>query len=357
MACSHPLWIRNRRYFDKTRGSSLDAYDDHLSSMALRPWDIARRRILVPCGNCPDCLRRLRNDWFVRIDRELARCRSLGQNAVFVTITIAPKHYPAALANPSSFIRKFNECLRHRLGSSIKHIFFQEFGTHPETGAEPRLHFHGFLFNVTDRYNSIRSAVSDLGWIWLARGTHRRARYVVKYVTKQIEFDPDSILNQNVTIHGKSIPLATALLDRRYTRKFVSAHVGDYLGLQPRPSASVSTWNYYSPKNGVNYTYSIPRYYNKYLSEEDELVRSIRSAASYASLSDDPLVRCVVSQCSKLSPKAATIRVDRTFEWLNKRFREFEKACPSFSIEGPAILPSDISDFWFHNFNISLNYG
>lgn len=357
MPCSSPLWIRNRRYFDKSRSTNLDPHDDHLSAFALRPWDIARRRILIPCGKCPDCLRRLRNDWFVRIDRELARCRDLKQNAVFLTITISPKYYASALSNPSSFIRMFNERLRHRLGSSIKHIYFQEFGTHPEIGDEPRLHFHGFLFNVTDRYNDIRSAIGDLGFIWIGRATHRRARYVVKYVTKQIDFDPDFVKDKYIKLDGQLIPLSTALCDRRYTRKFVSAHVGDYLGRRCRPTASICSWSYFSFKDNINYSYTIPRYYNKYLSEEDELVRSIRSASAYASLSDDPLVKCVVSQCFSLSPKTATLSLDRPFEWIVRSFRKRFKACSTFSIVGPALIPSSIIEFWQSNFNISLNYG
>ena len=159
--CTSPIWIRNRRYFDKKRprrGCSAD--DDHLSAISLRPWDIARQWLLVPCGRCEECLKRLRNDWYVRIERELTRCRDERKQACFLTISIAPKYYEQALDNPSWFIRKFNERIRHKFGSSIKHFYLQEFGTHPETGNEPRLHFHGFLFGLEHSYNSLRPALS-----------------------------------------------------------------------------------------------------------------------------------------------------------------------------------------------------
>ena len=159
MPCSSPIWIRNRRYFDKKnpcRGGS----DVAKSALALRPWDVARQWLMVPCGKCEDCLRRQRNDWFVRLERELTRCKADSQQAIFITITIAPKYYNEALLDPSRFIRRFNERLRHKLGHSFKHAFFQEFGTHPEMGNEPRLHFHGFLFGTNVLYNTIRSAVS-----------------------------------------------------------------------------------------------------------------------------------------------------------------------------------------------------
>ena len=34
---------------------------------------------------------------------------------------------------------------------------------HPEQGREPRLHFHGVLWDVSCSYNAIREAVKDLG--------------------------------------------------------------------------------------------------------------------------------------------------------------------------------------------------
>ena len=75
MACSSPIWIRNRRYFDKTNPCR-NGSDVAKSALALRPWDVARQWLMVPCGKCEDCLRRQRNDWFVRLERELARCKA-----------------------------------------------------------------------------------------------------------------------------------------------------------------------------------------------------------------------------------------------------------------------------------------
>lgn len=123
MACSHPIWIKNRRYYDKKNPSRF-ATDAQLSSLALRPWDVARQYLMVPCGKCEDCLRRLRNDWFIRLERELAFCRANYQQAIFITITISPKYYHEALLDPSAFIRRWNERVRHKIGHSFKHAFF-----------------------------------------------------------------------------------------------------------------------------------------------------------------------------------------------------------------------------------------
>jgi len=354
MACLSPIWIRNRRYFDK-KNPCRNGSDVAKSALALRPWDIARQWLMVPCGKCEDCLRRQRNDWFVRLERELARCKAEHQQAIFITITIAPKYYDEALLDPSRFIRRWNERVRHKLGHSFKHAFFQEFGTHPETGSAPRLHFHGFLFGTNCLYNEIRSAVRDLGFVWLAKGTHKRARYVVKYVTKQIYFDPAEIINQNVTLDGKITSLSALLQHRRYTRKFVSAGVGDYLGYMPRPSARISSWSYFDSRSGVDYKYSIPRYYLRYLKQKDEIRRSVAAADAYARFSKSPLVQHVVALCAKRFDFDTSLSRRETYSWETKqmmRFSASSRKMPDF--DPPAWLDLDILQFWRDHYKLQL---
>ncbi|UNI72450.1 MAG: replication initiator protein [Chaetfec virus UA24_2231] len=358
MACAHPLWIRNRRYYDpkdpKTSPSSAALRSDHLSSLALRPWDISRQYILVPCGKCDDCLRRLRNDWFVRLERELARCKAEHSQAVFITITINPRYYERALENPSSFVRIWNERVRHKLGHSFKHAFFQEFGVHPSQGSEPRLHFHGFLFGTNCLYNEIRSAVSDLGFVWLTKATTKRARYCVKYVVKQIGFDAELIKDKYVTYDGKPTKLSSLLQHRRYTRKFISAGVGDYLGSKRAPSVTTSSWAYMDSSTGVVYNYSIPRYYNRYLQQKDEYIRAIRSAFAYAYFSPSALVRRVVDLCVEkfLSPSALSCRTK--YNWEMKTFRRFMTSGYVPNLDPPVWLNRDIVQFWYDEYGLNL---
>lgn len=354
MPCSSPIWIRNRRYFDK-RNPCRNGSDVAKSALALRPWDIARQWLMVPCGRCEDCLRRQRNDWFVRLERELARCKAESQQAIFITITIAPKYYNDALLDPSKFIRRWNERIRHKIGHSFKHAFFQEFGTHPETGSEPRLHFHGFLFGTNCLYNEIRSAVGDLGFVWLGKGTHKRARYVVKYVTKQIQFNPEDVSDKFVTLNGKATPLAIILQHRRYTRKFVSAGVGDFLGYMPRPSARVSSWSYLDFQKRVTYNYSIPRYYLKYLKSEDEVFRSIAAADAYARFSKSSLVKRIVSLCVERFSLNSAVSRRETYTWEQKqvmRFAASPRKLPDF--DPPTWLDCDILRFWQSHYKLQL---
>lgn len=355
MPCSSPIWIRNRRYFDK-KNPCRNGSDVAKSALALRPWDIARQWLMVPCGKCEDCLRRQRNDWFVRLERELARCKADSQQAIFITITIAPKYYQDALIDPASFIRRWNERARHSLGHSFKHAFFQEFGTHPEIGSEPRLHFHGFLFGTNVLYNEIRKAVGDFGFVWLGKATHKRARYVVKYVTKQIQFNPEDVSGKFVTINGKATPLSSLLQHRRYTRKFVSAGVGDFLGYKPRPSASTSSWSYFDFKKRINYNYSIPRYYLKYLKPEDEVCRSITAADSYARFSKSSLVKRVVSLCVERFGLNSAVSRRALYTWEQKqmmRFAASSRKMPDF--DPPTCLGLDILQFWRDHYKLQLN--
>lgn len=250
-----------------------------------RPWDYFTQRLMVPCGRCDECLRQQRNDWYVRLERETKYQKSLHRNSVFVTITIAPEYYDSALQSPSSFIRMWFERIRRSLGRSIKHAVFQEFGTHPEQGGEPRLHFHGVLWDVPYSYNAIRNVVKDLGFVWIASITDKRLRYVVKYVGKSVYMDESS------AVFAKSLPITFGKLktnlydflqDRRYRRKFVSPGVGDYLGDFKAPSVTSGLWSYTDYKTGVVYRYRIPRYYDKYLSKDALLFRKISTAWTYA---------------------------------------------------------------------------
>lgn len=282
--CTSPIWIANRRYTRKDHDISLP-----MSNLAQNPWDVARFRLLVPCGQCEECLKALRNDWYVRIRQELARCRAEHREAWFVTITIAPRHYKAALNDPSAFMRKWFERVRHVTGRSIKHVFFQEFGTHSQTGSEPRLHFHGFLFDPRMSYNDFRRIVAKFGFVWLGKATPKRARYCVKYVVKQL----------NTIDYELPDKLRLKLADRRYTRKFVSAGVGDFLGTQPRPSLATSLWTFDADRKAGGYRYRIPRYYDKYLQPVEKEQRAILSACSYALYFGDDLVRNFLAQLAK----------------------------------------------------------
>lgn len=339
MACKSPLWIRNRRYYDpKDPCKGLRARDDHRSALALRPYDIARQWVAVPCGKCEDCIRRLRNDWYVRLERELRYCKDHKQQAVFVTLTIKPSEYERALSNPTDFIRRWNESIRRELGHSLKHAYFQEFGEHPTSGGPNRLHFHGFIFNLTCGYGTLHRLAKDFGFLWIGKATHKRARYTVKYVCKQLD-----LYDKN----GNLIVDPDARDIKKYTRKFISPGVGNYLGDFARPSATVKTWSYMDWRKRITYDYTIPRYYDRYLSEKSRLIREVASADAYSRFSRDRLVKYVVDFCVKAFLPTNSLSHRAAYSWMNKRAETFNSAGSNdYAFTSPVWIDSDILDYW-----------
>lgn len=320
-----------------------------------RPWDYFTQRIMVPCGRCEECLRHERNDWFIRLERETKYQKLLHRNSVFVTITIAPEYYDSALQDPSSFIRMWFERVRRRFGHSIKHAVFQEFGTHPEQGNEPRLHFHGVLWDVSYSYNAIRRAVADLGFVWISSISDKRLRYVVKYIGKSVYMDESSAAfakSLPITVGKLNTNLYDFLQNRKYRRKFVSPGVGDYLGDFKAPGVSTGLWSYTDSETGDVYRYRIPRYYDKYLSQDALLFRKISTAWTYASVFCRSLALGFLREVAArvLSPTSFSRIVKGGFSRLVK-LREFlsKVKVPQRFI---SVTP-DVIDFWVDCFGIN----
>ena len=346
MACSHPIFIRNRKFFPSGVNSPSYSPDAVLSTLASEPWEITRGYLVVPCGKCPECLRVLRNSWFIRLSQELKYCRDHHISADFVTITINPSRYAVALDNPSLFIRKWFERVRHVTGHTIKHALFQEFGEHPSFGGEPRLHFHGFLFGLGMSYNALRDLVSDLGYIWISKASNRRARYAVKYVVKQIQYN------------GDNDSLRRLLSHRKYTRKFISPGVGNYLGNRPAPSFTVRTWNCQDFKTGTTFSYNIPRYYDRFLSEKDKVLRSVASAYSYSLIQQSSLADRVFSKLAELPFFAPALAGKCTYAKRLRILLRMSTCASSLSRERFVIPPVDfshISSVWSELFGINIS--
>ena len=277
------------------------------------------------------------------------------RNSVFVTITIAPEYYDSALRDPSSFIRMWFERVRRRLGHSIKHAVFQEFGTHPEQGRDPRLHFHGVLWDVTYSYNAIREAVKDLGFVWISFVTDKRLRYVVKYISKSVYMDDNSAAfakSLSITVGELKTNLYDFLQDRKYRRKFVSPGVGDYLGDFKAPGVTSGLWYYTDNETGDVYRYRIPRYYDKYLSQDALLFRKISTAWTYARAFGSSLALGFLREVAErvLSPSSFSRIIKGGFSRLVK-LREFlskVKDRPCF-----LAVTSDVIDFWVDCFGVN----
>lgn len=211
------------------------------------------------------------------------------------------------------------------------------------------------MFGTDVLYNTLRSAVADLGFIWLAKANVKRVRYCVKYVTKQIKFDPADVAGKTVNINGNEIPLSALLQHRRYTRKFVSAGVGDYLGIMPRPSVRIRLWSYADRSfSGRSFNYAIPRYYDRYLTEAEKETRAVLSSDAYARFSKSSLVRRVVSKCVALKALSSAVSSRASYSWELKKMYEFRSAGKMPEFDPPVWLSEDIFLFWKDNYGLIL---
>ena len=108
----------------------------------------------------------------------------------------------------------------------------------------------------------------------------------MKYVGKSVYMDERSVdfaKSLPITVGKLKTNLYDFLQNSRYRRKFISAGVGDYLGDFKAPGVASGLWSYTDHKTGVVYRYRIPRYYDKYLSQDALLFRKVSTAWTYAS--------------------------------------------------------------------------
>lgn len=258
--CTSPIWIKNRRYFNSEH--ALQNYQE-------RSWDRHRLYLCVPCGRCEECLKRSRADWYVRLDRELAYQRFIGGSSIYITITIKPEKYESAKEDLASFVRSIFEHIRRQTGQSIKHALFPEC-----SGSHARLHLHGFLFGTTLSYRELHRLFSNFGFVWLAQPTARRARYVVKYITKDITA-------------AKGFATASPESAKRLRRKYISSGVGNYLGMFAKPDVFVRHWSYLDRKTNISYKYCIPRYYDKFKGVRELTIQDALSSYVSAHVQSD----------------------------------------------------------------------
>lgn len=187
MPCYHPIEIEHptrKKY--RLEGRRLNKYEQLLIPRAL----------LVPCGKCPQCVRRRQRDWKVRIMAEHKVFNYRG--CFFVTLTFDDDHLlkywkgdgsPCITQNFKDYdlpriVRLFLERVRKKTGKSVRHVFIPEFGNPlKHTG---RLHLHGLLFGCTLSREDLLSCWSN-GFIHVHYYCDARTSgYITKYLTKDM---------------------------------------------------------------------------------------------------------------------------------------------------------------------------
>lgn len=151
--------------------------------------DERKRYIEIECGECPECRKKKRRDWTIRISEEIKDNRS----AVFFTGTISPermdylqRQYDTTDKNEIIIkeCRLFFERIRKKTKKSVRHWAVTEVGE--ERG---RVHVHMICFSET----LTRWGLTNLLWdSWTAGYKYygkycnsKTANYITKYMLKE----------------------------------------------------------------------------------------------------------------------------------------------------------------------------
>lgn len=143
--------------------------------------------IKVPCGKCPECVKRKASNWFFRLSQEL----KVSTSAVFLTLTYSDEHLPRSFNGFPTLekkdFQKFLKKLRRRLDAldvdhKIRYFACGEYGARFH-----RPHYHAIMFNLP-KPMSERSELIEVIW---SKGRTQidpvndgSIKYVVGYVHK-----------------------------------------------------------------------------------------------------------------------------------------------------------------------------
>jgi len=140
----------------------------------------------VPCGRCFQCIKRMRNQWAIRLEQEL----KYSKEAYFVTLTYHEDFIPLGNKDIPSLSKldaqKMIKSLRKRTKKKgIKYFLVGEYG---EKSFRP--HYHVLLFNTgmnrleTQKYllESWQKGTIDIGTV-----TEASIRYCTKYIIQTYE--------------------------------------------------------------------------------------------------------------------------------------------------------------------------
>lgn len=148
-------------------------------------------QIPAPCGRCPNCLRRQRQEWFIRNKIELQN----SQNGFFITLTYEESHLPHSHDGLPCFsvddIQKWLKRFRKSLNTvGVKYFLASEYGD--QFG---RPHYHALLYNIPkEKVNELHSIIArtwQKGFVSVSQITDRRIGYVCKYMLARCQRKKD----------------------------------------------------------------------------------------------------------------------------------------------------------------------
>lgn len=161
-----------------------------MSSRCLTPvpkrHKITNEWMALPCGKCPNCLRRRTSGWSFRLMKE----GDISETALFVTLTYNTSYVPISengfMTLDKSAVQLFMKRLRKDSDKKLKYYAIGEYG-----GKRGRPHYHLILFNADPEkvekawsYYTPGGRRLSLGNVYIGTVTGASIGYVLKYMQK-----------------------------------------------------------------------------------------------------------------------------------------------------------------------------
>lgn len=137
------------------------------------------RLVPVPCGKCPECLKRRASSWAFRIHKESKHWPQL----FFSTLTYDPDHLPKSPNNFSTLVKKdlqdFFKRLRKASGGKLKYYACGEYGTNFK-----RPHYHCIILADDSVTESIINNCWTAGGVFHGKVEVASIYYTIHYYEK-----------------------------------------------------------------------------------------------------------------------------------------------------------------------------
>lgn len=150
---------------------------------------------VVPCGRCPNCLKKRQQQWIFRLQRE----QEIAKTSAFITFTYDDDHLPFSENGYPDLNRRHHQNFMKRLrkylhenrfkykitpNTKLKYYMCGEYGD--QSG---RPHYHSILFNLPRELIEDQSHIERLwghGGVQVAVCNVKTIAYVTKYIDKRL---------------------------------------------------------------------------------------------------------------------------------------------------------------------------
>lgn len=174
MRCLTPILIKNPNF--KHTGKNLYIY--------------------VPCGKCVNCLKKISDEWTMRVMLEYDHGN--WDSSFFVTFTYDDGHLHDDGVNKRD-LQLFHKRLR-KAGFHFKYVVISEYGSHTK-----RPHYHGIYFGLPEY---IFDDYWEHGFVYVKPVNIDNIRYVCGYHILKNEFKPEGS-NDNFKLSSKGLGLSS----------------------------------------------------------------------------------------------------------------------------------------------------